>query len=70
LAEPLDLEGSKLHCVMVNYCALNARSFYLLQGIVGTTAGTLWYINWSERASIRLVSGHHSKVRIVCKTCM
>jgi len=29
---------------------------------VGTTAGTLWYINWTERASIRLVSGHHRKV--------
>ncbi|XP_077979468.1 WD repeat-containing protein 90-like [Glandiceps talaboti] len=27
-------------------------------GIVGTTAGTLWYINWIERTSIRLVSSH------------
>lgn len=31
-------------------------------GIVGTTAGTLWYINWSDNSSIRLVSGHRSKV--------
>lgn len=31
-------------------------------GIVGTTAGTLWYINWSDSSSIRLVSGHRSKV--------
>ncbi|CAM9653813.1 unnamed protein product, partial [Lampetra fluviatilis] len=31
-------------------------------GIVGTAAGTLWYINWTERASVRLVSGHHGKV--------
>jgi len=38
----------------------------VLQGIVGTTAGTLWYVNWSERASIRLVSGHHSRVRSAC----
>ncbi|XP_044194216.1 WD repeat-containing protein 90 isoform X1 [Thunnus albacares] len=34
-------------------------------GIVGTTAGTLWYINWSDSSSIRLVSGHKSKVNDV-----
>ncbi len=44
---------------MVHLCA----DFADLQGIVGTTAGTLWYINWTERASIRLVSGHISKVK-------
>lgn len=32
-------------------------------GIVGTTAGTLWYINWTENTSIRLISGHKNKVR-------
>lgn len=32
-------------------------------GIVGTTAGTLWYINWTDSTSIRLISGHKSKVR-------
>uniref|UniRef100_A0A8C6VLB6 WD repeat domain 90 n=1 Tax=Naja naja TaxID=35670 RepID=A0A8C6VLB6_NAJNA len=31
-------------------------------GIVGTTAGTLWYINWTENTSIRLISGHKNKV--------
>ncbi|XP_077482569.1 WD repeat-containing protein 90 [Stigmatopora argus] len=31
-------------------------------GIVGTTTGTLWYIDWSENSSIRLVSGHKHKV--------
>ncbi|XP_068162338.1 WD repeat-containing protein 90 [Antennarius striatus] len=31
-------------------------------GIVGTTAGTLWYINWSDNSSVRLVSGHKTKV--------
>ncbi|XP_062820674.1 WD repeat-containing protein 90 isoform X1 [Anolis carolinensis] len=31
-------------------------------GIVGTTAGTLWYINWAENTSIRLISGHKNKV--------
>ncbi|XP_063748546.1 WD repeat-containing protein 90 [Eleginops maclovinus] len=34
-------------------------------GIVGTTAGTLWYINWSDCSSIRLVSGHKTKVNDV-----
>lgn len=31
-------------------------------GIVGTTAGTLWYINWTDNTSIRLISGHKTKV--------
>lgn len=31
-------------------------------GIVGTTAGTLWYISWSDNSSIRLVIGHKTKV--------
>ena len=31
-------------------------------GIVGTTAGTLWYINWTDSSSIRLISGHKTKV--------
>lgn len=34
-------------------------------GIVGTTAGTLWYISWSGKSSIRLVSGHKAKVPIL-----
>ncbi|XP_059835285.1 WD repeat-containing protein 90 isoform X3 [Hypanus sabinus] len=34
-------------------------------GIVGTTAGTLWYINWAENTSIRLISGHRNKVNQV-----
>ncbi|XP_054849422.1 WD repeat-containing protein 90 isoform X2 [Eublepharis macularius] len=46
-------------------------------GIVGTTAGTLWYINWMENTSIRLISGHKNKVSEVafspdeshCATC-
>lgn len=32
-------------------------------GAVATTAATAWYINWHERASIRLVSGHRKQVR-------
>lgn len=29
---------------------------------MGTATGTLWYINWAERTSIRLVSGHQNRV--------
>jgi hypothetical protein len=32
-------------------------------GVVGSTAGTLWYISWTEGTSTRLVSGHRGKVR-------
>ncbi|XP_076826631.1 WD repeat-containing protein 90 [Brachyhypopomus gauderio] len=36
-------------------------------GIVGTTAGTLWYVNWPDNTSIRLISGHKSKINgVVC----
>ncbi|XP_064376546.1 WD repeat-containing protein 90 isoform X2 [Dromaius novaehollandiae] len=50
---------------------------YLEMGIVGTTTGTLWYINWTESTSIRLISGHKNKVNEVsfspdethCATC-
>nr|XP_058893365.1 WD repeat-containing protein 90 [Kogia breviceps] len=46
-------------------------------GVVGTTAGTLWYISWAEGTSTRLISGHRSKVNEVvfspseshCATC-
>uniref|UniRef100_A0A3Q3MJ41 WD repeat domain 90 n=1 Tax=Labrus bergylta TaxID=56723 RepID=A0A3Q3MJ41_9LABR len=34
-------------------------------GIVGTTAGTLWYINWCDNTNTRLVSGHKNKVNDV-----
>ncbi|XP_055265016.1 WD repeat-containing protein 90 isoform X3 [Moschus berezovskii] len=46
-------------------------------GVVGTTAGTLWYVSWAEGTSTRLISGHWSKVNEVvfspdeshCATC-
>ncbi|KAK3717349.1 hypothetical protein QZH41_011587, partial [Actinostola sp. cb2023] len=37
----------------------------LQTGIIGTTMGTLWYVNWSERTSIRLVSGHTQEVCVL-----
>uniref|UniRef100_A0A670K2Y4 WD repeat-containing protein 90 n=1 Tax=Podarcis muralis TaxID=64176 RepID=A0A670K2Y4_PODMU len=46
-------------------------------GIVGTTAGTLWYVSWADNTSIRLISGHKNQVNEVafspgeshCATC-
>lgn len=37
-------------------------------GIVGTVAGTLWCINWLDDSSIRLVSGHMTRVPDSLKT--
>ncbi|XP_022092508.1 WD repeat-containing protein 90-like isoform X1 [Acanthaster planci] len=34
-------------------------------GVVGTTSGTLWYINWVERSCIRIVSSHIGKVNSI-----
>lgn len=34
-------------------------------GVVGTTAGTIWYISWTEGTSTRLISGHRTKVSSV-----
>ncbi|KAJ8037449.1 WD repeat-containing protein 90 [Holothuria leucospilota] len=31
-------------------------------GVVATSEGTLWYINWVERTSVRLVGSHSSKI--------
>lgn len=31
-------------------------------GIVGTTAGTLWYVDWNEHTTVKMVAGHGSKV--------
>lgn len=34
-------------------------------GVVGTTAGTIWYISWTEGTSTRLISGHRTKVSLL-----
>ena len=36
-----------------------------VQGVVGTSAGTVWYINWSEKSSVKLVSGHAREVSTI-----
>ncbi|TRY93037.1 hypothetical protein DNTS_025166 [Danionella cerebrum] len=58
LNHELDLDGTVVSA---------AFDEVLDMGIVGTTAGTLWYINWTDSSSIRLISGHKSKVTgVVC----
>lgn len=43
----------------------------LLQGVVGTTNGTIWYVNWTGEESefIRIVSGHQKKVNLTKVEC-
>lgn len=38
-------------------------------GVVATSEGTLWYINWVERTSVRLVGSHSSKVVMDSNIC-
>ncbi|XP_049624801.1 WD repeat-containing protein 90 [Suncus etruscus] len=46
-------------------------------GVVGTTAGTVWFVSWAQGTSTRLISGHYSQVNEVafspseahCATC-
>lgn len=36
-------------------------------GIVATNKGTVWYVNWQEETSVRLVSTHNAKINsILC----
>ncbi|XP_059181241.1 WD repeat-containing protein 90 [Centropristis striata] len=52
--------------IMLDGTTVSAAFDHMMDmGIVGTTAGTLWYINWSDNSSIRLVSGHKTKVNDV-----
>lgn len=34
-------------------------------GIVATNKGTIWYINWSENTSVRLISTHSDKINSI-----
>ena len=34
-------------------------------GIVATSKNTLWYVNWKEEQSVRLVSAHTDKINSV-----
>ncbi len=35
-------------------------------GIVATMKNTLWYVNWKEEQSVRLVSSHTGKINSLC----
>ncbi|XP_076008450.1 WD repeat-containing protein 90 [Genypterus blacodes] len=52
--------------IMVDGTTVSAAFDYTMDmGVVGTMAGTLWYINWLDNSSVRLVSGHKTKVNDV-----
>ena len=35
-------------------------------GIVATNKNTIWYVNWKEEQSVRLVSTHTAKINQIC----
>ena len=43
-------------------CGRLTKVNFFAQGVVGTSAGTLWYVNWPEQLHIRLVSSHTDQV--------
>ncbi|XP_017166171.1 WD repeat-containing protein 90 [Poecilia reticulata] len=69
----MKLRGSKVvveqEVVLDGTLVSAAFDSFMDMGIVGTTAGTLWYINWSDSSIIRLVSGHRAKVNDVVFSC-
>lgn len=50
---------------------MQTSSCLTVQGVVGTSSGTVWYINWPEKSSVKLVSGHTKEVsttiRVTCE---
>lgn len=32
-----------------------------MEGLATTLTGTVWYVNWGERATLKLKSWHHNK---------
>ena len=34
----------------------------LIQGVVGSTSGAAWYVNWAEQSKLKLIGGHSGKV--------
>ena len=44
------------------YPTLRKSRSVIPSGIVGTVFGTLWYVNWEDKTSIRLVGGHPDTV--------
>ena len=53
LEKEIDLDGT-----------VTSMSFdsVVAMGVVATSAGTVWYINWPQKSSVRLVSGHSSSI--------
>lgn len=39
-------------------------------GVVGTTAGTVWFVSWAQGTSTRLISGHYCQVRPHLGSCV
>lgn len=37
-------------------------TLFPLQGVIGTSSGSVWYVNWSDMSKVKLISGHTSEI--------
>ena len=49
------MKSEKIQCVTL-------YKLFFLQGVVGTSSGSVWYINWSDLSKVKLVSGHSGEI--------
>lgn len=58
--------SSKLELVRLKLFVLNFVFPCLhLQGVVGSSSGTAWYINWAELSKMKLIGGHSKEISAV-----
>jgi WD40 repeat protein len=53
----IQVNGAVKYCQFDNSCEI---------GIVATNKNTLFYLNWTEESSVRLVSTHSGKINSIC----
>ncbi len=53
----INLNGAIKYCKFDSSCEI---------GMAATDSGTIWYVNWSEDTSVRLVSTHGKKINDIC----
>ena len=49
-------------------CRKMMGEYVLLQGVLGTSSGSVWYVNWSDVSKVKLISGHVGDIRGVAFT--
>jgi hypothetical protein len=49
---------------IIKSCKFDSNSMDM--GIVATNKNTIWYVNWKEESSVRLVTSHMDKINQIC----